>query len=70
MNCQSQAFHSEYDHANHPECITVTRRALERCICDTIEEVMVDGGDVKTQARDCMRALDAAAVLEAGIKNE
>ena len=66
MNCQNKSFPSEYDHASHPEFITVSRRALERCICDT----MVDGGDVKTQARDCMRALDAAAVLEAGIKNE
>ena len=70
MNCQSQSFPSEYDHASHPEFITVSRRALERCICDTIEEVMVDGGHVTSLARDCMHALDAAAVLEAGIKNK
>lgn len=65
MNGQNIPFSSEYDHASHPECITITRRALERCICDTIEKVMLDGGNVTTIACDCMHALDAAAALEA-----
>jgi hypothetical protein len=64
MNDQNTPFSSEYDHASHPECITITRRALERCICNTIEKVMLDGGNITTIARDCMHALDAAAALK------
>ncbi len=53
-------FTTEYDHANHPECITIKRVDLERCICNVIEEAICDGGNITTLARECMLALDKA----------
>ena len=52
---------SEYDHASHPERITVGRRDLERCLRITIEETMCCGGRITTLARKCMDELDTLA---------
>jgi hypothetical protein len=54
-------FNSEYDHANHPEEITLKRKDLERCLRTTIEESMCWGGTITTLARNCMVDMDRLA---------
>jgi len=61
-------FPSEYDHANHPERITVGRKDLERCLRITIEETMCCGGQITTLARRCMDELDRLAVEDGAEK--
>lgn len=55
------SFPSEYDHAKHPESITIRRKDLERCLRSTIEESMCWGGVVTTLARNCMQDMDLLA---------
>ena len=49
---------SEYRYDSRPECITVRRRDLERCLRTTIEQTMCTGGIITALARSCMEALD------------
>lgn len=57
----SLSFNSEYDHANHPEEITIKRKELERCIRTTIEQTTCWGGAITTLARECMEEMDRCA---------
>ena len=58
------ALPSLYDHANHPEFIAVKRLDLEACIRVALEQAMTRGGLITELARDCMVAIDAAAMTE------
>ena len=55
---------SEYDHANHPEEITIKRKDLERCLRTAIEESMLWGGAVTTIACKYMQDMDRLAAGE------
>jgi hypothetical protein len=63
------SFHSEYDHANHPEVITIKRKDLELCLRTAIEESMCWGGAVTTIACKYMQDMDrlAAGEISSGV---
>jgi hypothetical protein len=55
------SFRSEYDHAGHPEEITIKRKDLERCLRTAIEETMCWGGTITTIANKYMQDMDRLA---------
>jgi hypothetical protein len=55
------SFCSEYDHAGHPEEITIKRKDLERCLRTAIEETMCWGGTITTIASKYMQDMDRLA---------